>query len=153
MLQKIKNNLLKIIALSLLTTVGLTGVAAAQAPAGGATTSPDPQGAICQGANSLQITSSTTDAATSCAEGAADTESKVNSLITQIINIFSVIVGIIAVIFIIIGGLKYITSGGDSGNVTGAKNTILYAIIGLIIVALAQFIVRFVLSKAAGTTT
>ena len=46
---------------------------------------------------------------------------------------------------VIIGGLKYITSGGDSGNVTGAKNTILYAVIGLIIVVLAQVIVRFVL--------
>jgi hypothetical protein len=54
---------------------------------------------------------------------------------------------------IIWGGLKYITSGGDSGNVTGAKNTILYAIIGLIIVALAQFIVRFVLSKTTGTVS
>ena len=46
---------------------------------------------------------------------------------------------------IVVGGLKYITSGGDSSNVTGAKNTILYAIIGLIIVALAQLLVRFVL--------
>lgn len=72
---------------------------------------------------------------------------KVNRMIRLIINIFSLIVGVIAVIMIIIGGLKYITSGGDSGNVTGAKNTILYAIIGLVIVALAQIIVRFVLTK------
>jgi TRAP-type C4-dicarboxylate transport system permease small subunit len=66
----------------------------------------------------------------------------------RIINIFSVIVGVIAVIMIIIGGLKYITSGGESSNVSGAKNTIIYAIVGLVIVALAQFIVRFVLSNA-----
>jgi hypothetical protein len=45
--------------------------------------------------------------------------------------------------------LKYITSGGDSGNITGAKNTILYAIIGLVVVALAQIVVRFVLAKAS----
>lgn len=75
-------------------------------------------------------------------------EEKLNSLVTDIVNIFSVIVGIVAVIMIIVGGFKYITSGGDSGNVTGAKNTILYAIIGLVVVALAQFIVKFVLSKA-----
>ena len=75
-------------------------------------------------------------------------ETKLNELVTDIVNIFSVIVGIVAVIMIIIGGFKYITSGGDSGNVTGAKNTILYAIIGLVVVALAQFIVKFVLSKA-----
>jgi hypothetical protein len=51
---------------------------------------------------------------------------------------------------IIIGGFRYITSGGDSGSVSSAKNTVLYAIVGLIIVALAQVIVRFVLSKSTG---
>ncbi len=76
--------------------------------------------------------------------GATD---RVNRIIRLVINIFSLIVGVIAVIMIIIGGLKYITSGGDSGNITGAKNTILYAIIGLVVVALAQVIVRFVLNK------
>ena len=81
------------------------------------------------------------------AEGATGAD-KVNGLITTVINIFSLVVGIVAVIMIIVGGLKYITSGGDSGNVTGAKNTILYAVIGLVVVALAQFIVKFVLGKA-----
>jgi hypothetical protein len=57
-------------------------------------------------------------------------------------------VGIIAVIMIVYGGFRYITSGGDATKVTSARNTILYAIIGLIIVALAQFIVKFVLKKA-----
>jgi len=72
---------------------------------------------------------------------------RLNSTIQLIVNLFSVIVGIVAVIMIIIGGLKYIISSGDASNITSAKNTILYAIIGLVIVALAQFIVRFVLSK------
>lgn len=76
---------------------------------------------------------------------------RLNTIITTIVNVFSLIVGVVAVIMIIVGGLKYITSGGDSGNVSGAKNTILYAIVGLIIVALAQFIVRFVLAKATQT--
>ena len=142
MLQKIKTSFLQIMALALLATFGFTGVVAAQ-------DGPDPQGAICRGANQLQVSSDTVDAGTSCTSD--DPTNKVNNLITQIINIFSVIVGIVAVIMIIYGGLKYITSGGDSGNVTGAKNTILYAIIGLIIVALAQFIVRFILSKSAET--
>lgn len=72
---------------------------------------------------------------------------KVNSLITQIVNIFSLVVGIISVIMIIYGGFRYVTSGGDSSNVSNAKNTIIYAIIGLVVVALAQFIVQFVLDK------
>lgn len=69
------------------------------------------------------------------------------------INIFSVVVGVIAVVMIIIGGLKYITSGGESGNITGAKNTILYAIVGLVVVALAQFVVRFVLKQTTDAVT
>lgn len=72
----------------------------------------------------------------------------VNNLISAIINIMSIVVGIIAVIMIIIGGVKFITSGGDSGKVNSARDTIVYAVIGLIIVALAQFIVKFVLKKA-----
>jgi len=68
----------------------------------------------------------------------------------KIINIFSVIVGVIAVIMIIFGGLRYIISGGDSGNISGAKNTIIFALVGLIIVALAQVIVHFVLSRVGG---
>lgn len=67
-----------------------------------------------------------------------------------IVNVFSVIVGVIAVIMIIYGGLRYITSGGDSGKITNAKNTIIYAVIGLVIVALAQFIVQFVIGKSTG---
>ena len=72
---------------------------------------------------------------------------KVQDIVTTVINFFSVIVGIVAVIMIIWGGFKYITSGGDSGNITSAKNTIIYAIIGLVIVAFAQFIVQFVLDQ------
>lgn len=70
----------------------------------------------------------------------------IEDTIAKIINIFSLIVGAVAVIMIIVGGFKYITSGGDSSNISGAKNTILYAIVGLVIVAIAQAIVRFVLN-------
>jgi cytochrome bd-type quinol oxidase subunit 2 len=72
---------------------------------------------------------------------------KINGLIKLIINTFSLVVGVVSVIMIIVGGLMYITSAGDSGKVTNAKNTIMYAIIGLVVVALSQFIVRFVLTK------
>lgn len=74
---------------------------------------------------------------------------RINSIVKTIVNIFSAIVGIVSVIMIIFGGFKYITSGGDSGNVSAAKNTIIYAVIGLVVVALAQFIVQFVLNKVS----
>lgn len=142
MLKKIKTSVLQLSALALLLGFGLSGVAAAQA---------DVPNAVCSGASNLQV--STAPTGSDCSTNAEDTESKVNSLITTIINIFSVVVGIVAVLFIVYGGFRYITSGGDSGNVTSAKNTILYALIGLIIVALAQVIVKFVLAKATSTVT
>ena len=64
------------------------------------------------------------------------------------ITVLSIIVGIAAVIMIIIGGFKYVTSGGDSAKISSAKSTIFYALIGLVVVALAQVIVRLVLTKA-----
>jgi TrbC/VIRB2 family. len=78
---------------------------------------------------------------------ASEGTARIQNIVKMVINIFSVIVGIVAVIMIIWGGFKYITSGGDSGNITSAKNTIIYAIIGLVIVALAQFFVQFVLDQ------
>lgn len=78
-------------------------------------------------------------------------ESRVNQLIREAITVISVIVGIVAVIMIIVGGFRFITSGGDSGRVTSARQTVLYGLIGLVIVALAQVIVRFVLNKATET--
>lgn len=74
-------------------------------------------------------------------------QTTVNETITNVINIFSVIVGIVAVIMLIFGGFRYVTSGGDSGNIGNAKNTILYAIVGLVIVAIAQAVVQFVLGS------
>ena len=64
----------------------------------------------------------------------------------QVTNTILYIVGIVAVIMLIIGGIKYVISGGDSKKVTDAKNTVLYAIIGLIIAFLAFAIVNFVIS-------
>lgn len=86
-----------------------------------------------------------------CAPTDPQAEGKVNNILRLIINLFSVIVGVIAVIMIIVGGVKYITSGGASDKVTSAKNTILFAVVGLIVVALAQIIVRFVLSKVSNS--
>ncbi len=71
----------------------------------------------------------------------------------QVTNTVLYIVGIIAVIMLIIGGIKYVVSGGDSKKVTDAKNTVLYAIIGLIIAFLAFAIVNFVISALPSSST
>ena len=69
-----------------------------------------------------------------------------NGIFRQVTNIIIYIVGVIAVIMLVIGGIKYVISGGDSKKVTDAKNTILYAIIGLVIAFLSYAIVRFVIT-------
>lgn len=70
----------------------------------------------------------------------------------QVTNTILYIVGIIAVIMLIIGGIRYVTSGGDAKKVTDAKNTVLYAIIGLVIAFLAFAIVNFVISALPSST-
>ncbi|MBR2767238.1 hypothetical protein IKD67_04125 [Candidatus Saccharibacteria bacterium] len=68
----------------------------------------------------------------------------------QITNTILYVVGVIAVIMLIIGGIRYVVSGGDSKKVTDAKNTVLYAIIGLVIAVFAYAIVNFVITSLPG---
>ncbi len=67
-------------------------------------------------------------------------------VITSVTNILLFAVGALAVIMVIWGGIRYAISGGSSSAVTAAKNTIMYALIGLIIAFLAFAIVNFVLA-------
>lgn len=68
--------------------------------------------------------------------------------VTRLLNVLSTVVGVVAVVMIIVSGLRYITSGGDAEKVKTAKKALLYAIIGLAIVALTQTIVHLVLTEA-----
>lgn len=70
-----------------------------------------------------------------------------SGIFTTISNVMLFIVGAISVIMVIIGGLRYVISGGNSSNITAAKNTILYAIVGLIIAIMAYAIINFVLES------
>jgi uncharacterized membrane protein YuzA (DUF378 family) len=82
------------------------------------------------------------------ATGDCTTQSaSLDSIIANVINVISIIVGVAAVIMIMVGGFKYVTASGDSGKLSSAKSTIVYAVVGLVIVAFAQSIVRFVIKK------
>jgi len=70
-------------------------------------------------------------------------------VVTTITNVLLFIVGALSVVMIIIGGLRYVISGGNSASVTAAKNTILYAIVGLIISFLAFAAINFVIGSLA----
>lgn len=69
-----------------------------------------------------------------------------DGVFTQVTNTVLYVVGAISVIMLVWGGFRYIISGGDSKKVTDAKNTILYAILGLVIAFFAYAIVNFVLN-------
>jgi hypothetical protein len=65
-------------------------------------------------------------------------------VLSSITDLLLFVIGAVAVIVIIVGGIRYATSGGDQTAVTGAKNTIMYAVIGLVVAFLAYAIVKFI---------
>ena len=77
---------------------------------------------------------------------------KVDAIVLAVVNWLLFAVGVISVIMLIVGGIKYATSAGDSNKVTSAKNTIMYAIIGLAVAVLAFAIVGFVTNTLNGGT-
>jgi hypothetical protein len=73
-----------------------------------------------------------------------------NSIFSRVTNILLFLIGAIAVIMLIIGGIRYVISGGDQAQVTSAKNTILYAIVGIVVAFLAYAAINFVTQALAG---
>jgi hypothetical protein len=113
---------------------GLTLIPALAAPASAATDASVKK--ICGGATAAGV------------DTCESADSKgLEQLVTLVLNVMSWVVGVISVIMIIIGGFRYIISSGDTNQVQSAKNTILYAVVGLIIVLFAQVIVRFVIGS------
>jgi lysylphosphatidylglycerol synthetase-like protein (DUF2156 family) len=76
-----------------------------------------------------------------------------NGVFLTVVNVLLFIIGAISVIMLIYGGIRYTVSGGDTAAVTAAKNTILYAIVGLIIAFFAYAIVNFVIGSLTGGFT
>lgn len=81
--------------------------------------------------------------------GQQDTRSA-GDIAKDVVNIMFFIIGVMAVIMIIWGGIRYVLSAGNSAALTSAKNTIVYSIIGLVIAILAYAIVNFVINTVAG---
>ena len=75
----------------------------------------------------------------------------VDGVFTTVTNVLLYLIGAISVIMIIIGGMRYILSGGDSNNVTAAKNTILYAVVGIVVALLGYAVVNFVITSFSAT--
>ena len=99
------------------------------------------------------IIAATCDSAAECAKDGSDkaggsgSTASIGDIIKTIVNVLLFILGAVAVIMIVIGGIRYTISQGDSSAITSAKNTILYAVIGLVVALLAYAIVNFVIAQ------
>ena len=108
-----------------------------------------PHAAFAQGGVNCDDSNLTISGGADCAKG-ANTPDKLNGdggAFTRVVNVMLFVVGAVAVIMLIVGGIRYVVSNGDQGAVTAAKNTILYAIIGIIVAILAYAIVNFFVSS------
>ena len=110
-----------------------TGVASLAAVPAGAVT---PEQSACEGSGG-------TWAGGACTQGTRTLPGTIKS----VGNILIFLTGAISVVMIIIGGVRYALSGGDQGTITSAKNTILYAVVGVIVAVAAYAVVNFVLSN------
>lgn len=98
----------------------------------------DPFAPVCDGS---------TQDASACQQDGDDPISGADGILTKALIILSWVSGVAAVIMVILGGFKYVTSGGDPNSIASAKNTVLYAVVGLVVFALSQTIVIFVIRK------
>lgn len=78
-------------------------------------------------------------------------QNRIGNVAKGIVNIISFIAGVIAVIMIIVSGIRFMTSNGDSSKVAAARTALVYALIGVAVAGLTQLLIRFVISFAANS--
>ena len=82
-----------------------------------------------------------------CQATGADPLTGPNGTLNKVVTALAMVAGIVSVIFVIVGGIKFIFANGDSSAVSSAKKTVIYALIGLVVAVLSREIIAFVLSK------
>lgn len=122
-------------------TIASSGLAFAATPGSGDSTTGGSDAAkeACAGLKDLGV---------DCSSDGRTAQDIARQPVKSLINTLSIVVGAVAVLMIIFGGFKFVTSGGDSDGTKKARNTIIYAAVGLVVVLLAQSIVYFVFTKA-----
>ena len=81
-----------------------------------------------------------------CIQQKTDPISGTDSLINKVVNILTIVAGVIAVVMVMVGGLQMITSSGDSEKFARSRKTLIFAGAGLLIIMLARVLVAFILS-------
>ncbi len=103
----------------------------------------DPFGNVCDPSDPLTSSSEVCQAA----NDPTNPVSGEDGVLVTVLNIISFVIGAASVLMVMVGGLKYITANGDSNSISSAKNTVLYALIGLAVFVLSQAIIIFVVSR------
>jgi hypothetical protein len=70
-----------------------------------------------------------------------------NGIILDVANIIAFAAGVAAIIMIIVSGIRYITANGESNSISSAKNTLIYSIVGIVVIVSARAIIGFVIGK------
>lgn len=73
-----------------------------------------------------------------------------SAILKKIVGVLSFVIGAVSVIMIVVGGIKYVTSNGDASTIKSAKDTILYAVVGVVVAVAAYAIVNFVVTQFVG---
>lgn len=138
-----KARLTNFIATGIIALVGVFGVLALGAQPAYASCADTPNTPACAAQRGVDATGTKNN---TCGES-GDQPCNIGHTLKTIINVLLFIIGSLAVIMIIIGGIRYVISNGDSSQITNAKNTIQYAVIGLVVALLAYAIVNFIVTQ------
>lgn len=147
-LQRLVNAGLTVTATVLLVLPFYSPVVSAEAPSGDITGSAPTQ-SVCEGGLNSELNNSAI--CQGAQQGSDTTKNPIigpNSIMAKVVEIIVFLVGALSVIMIVVGGFRYVVSGGDSNATKGAKDTILYALIGLVVALFAQGLVSFVLTRS-----
>lgn len=82
-----------------------------------------------------------------CQQNGSDPLTGKDGIITKATALIGYLAGICSIILIIVSAIMYVTSGGDSGKIKSARDTLIYAIVGLVIVGVSQGVVIFILNR------
>jgi hypothetical protein len=129
-MQKIKNSILAVLALALL-----------MVPVMGTLSNP-----VAAATNAKQEVCEGLGTGANCS-GAG--QPSINNTISNVIDLMSAITGVVSVIMIIIAGFRFVTANGDSGTIAAARRTVIYALVGLVVVVLSQTLVKYVVDRVA----
>lgn len=134
------------ILISLSVTLGLVGAVTTATPAYASVNCGDAANATKPACATKKGIDATGTKKTNCGDS-GDAACGIGDAVETVTNVLLFIIGAISVIMIILGGIRYVLSNGEAQQIAAAKNTILYAVIGLVVALLAYAIVGFVINQ------